>query len=76
MFTTQLGQEPEYYGPPRPGQSFAQYESFMSLPLAAGGAVVGALLLGPIGLLAGGIGGWLAPRLATKSKSKSETQGG
>lgn len=70
-----LGQD--YFGPPRPGQSFAQYESFMRLPIAAGSAVIGALLLGPVGLVAGGVGAWLlTPRLATHSKPKSQTQGG
>lgn len=66
---------PDYFGPPRPRQSFAQYESFMSMPIAvgAGSALVGALLLGPIGAIAIGGGSWFA---ASKIKNKSKTQEG
>lgn len=74
-----VGQAPEYFGPPRPGQTFSEYESFMKAQwaAAAGGAAVGALLLGPIGAVALGVGAWLAtPRLATHQKPKSQTQGG
>lgn len=63
----------KYYGPPRPGQSFTQYQSFMELPIAAGGAVIGALLFGPIGAVAVGAGALLTARAV---KNKSKTQGG
>ena len=66
----------DYYGPPRPGQSFVQYESFMSIPLvvSTSAVVVGALLAGPLGALAGGIGGWLIS--SPTPKNKRTTQGG
>ena len=66
---------PDYFGPPRPGQSFAQYESFMSLPITvgAGSALIGALLFGPIGAITVGGGAWLA---ASKMKKKPLMQGG
>lgn len=66
---------PDYFGPPRPGQSFAQYESFMSMPIAVGtgGALVGLLLGGPVVAVAAGIGSWIT---AEKMKTKSKTQGG
>lgn len=70
--TKQLGAD-EYYGPPRPGQSFTQYQSFMELPIAAGGAIVGALLFGPIGAIVGGAGSFFA---AAKMKNKPKVQGG
>lgn len=64
----------DYYGPPAPGQSFAQYQSFMELPIAAGGAVVGAMVAGPIGAIVGGVGSWLVASLRHTNKPK--VQGG
>lgn len=72
-----LGEEPiaDYYGPPRPGQSFSQYESYMKMPFyTVSGAVIGALVAGPIGAVVGGVGSWLLSSNATKTKS--QTQGG
>lgn len=69
----QLGAD-AYYGPPRPGQSFTQYQSFMELPIAAGGAVVGALLFGPIGAIVGGAGSWLMA--SSRHQNKPKVQGG
>lgn len=68
---------PEYYGPPRPGQSFAQYESLMSLPIAVGasGAMIGAMVAGPIGAIVGGVGSWLVSG-GSSHRSKPKTQGG
>jgi hypothetical protein len=72
-----LGEEKaDYYGPPRPGQSFTQYQSFMKIPIASGigGAAIGALVAGPIGAIVGGIGAWYLS--SNVKKNKSETQGG
>lgn len=66
---------PDYMGPPRPGQSWSQYEAFMSLPVVAGigAATVGMLIGGPVGAIAGGVGSWF---LAGGTKKKAQTQGG
>ena len=71
-----VGAEGDYYGPPRPGQSWAQYESFMDMPIAVGasGAVIGALIAGPVGAIVGGMGAWVLS--SSKTKNKSLTQGG
>lgn len=72
-----LGEEPiaDYYGPPRPGQSYNMYNEYMKTPFyTVGGAVVGALVAGPIGAVVGGIGSWLLSSNAVKNKSK--VQGG
>ena len=71
----QLGNDGDYYGPPRPGQSFTQYESFMQLPITVGvgGALVGALLFGPVGAIVAGGGSFFA---AAKIKNKPKVQGG
>ena len=70
-----LNAEGEYYGPPRPGQSFAQYESYMSMKnIAIGGGVVALSIMNPIIGVAVGIG-WLLSG-PEKIKSKSTTQGG
>lgn len=58
LHENQLG-EAEYFGPPRGGQSYQMYNEFMSMPIATtSGVVVGALIAGPIGAIAGGIAGW------------------
>lgn len=75
----QLGEAPiaDYYGPPLPGQSFTQYESFMKMPYyTMGAAAIGALVAGPVGMIVGSIGGLFADSLASKSKTKNTTQGG
>lgn len=65
----------EYYGPPRPGQSFAQYESYMSMKnVAIGGGVVALAIINPVIGIAAGIG-WLLSG-PDKVKSKPLTQGG
>lgn len=76
MVMSGIGVE-EYYGPPRPGQSWSQYESFMQMPIAAsiGGVIIGAVLGGPIGAIAMGLGGW-ALGSGIQQKKKSLTQGG
>ena len=68
----------EFYGPPRPGQSFSQYESFMQTPFyTASGVVIGAMVAGPIGAIVGGVGSWLiGDTLSKKSRPKSRVQGG
>ena len=68
---------PEYMGPPRPGQSWSQYESFMSMPIAVGasGAMIGAVIAGPVGALIGGIGTWLLTG-GPSHTNKPTTQGG
>lgn len=64
----------DYYGPPRPGQSFVQYESFMKLPIIGGAVIVGTLIAGPVGAIVGGIGGWLFSE--GNHNNKPKTQGG
>jgi hypothetical protein len=71
---TTLGED--YYGPPRPGQSYNQYNSFMQMPIVVGasGATIGALVAGPIGAIVGGVGSWIMSDAI--NKRKSPTQGG
>jgi hypothetical protein len=70
-----LQADEEYYGPPRPGQSFAQYESYMSMKnIAIGGGVVALAVINPVIGVAVGIG-WLLSG-PEKTKSKPTTQGG
>jgi hypothetical protein len=73
-----LGDAPvvDYYGPPLPGQSFAQYESYMKMPFyTVSGVVIGALIAGPVGALVGGVGSWLLSGGGDHS-NKPTTQGG
>jgi hypothetical protein len=67
----------DYYGPPLPGQSFSQYESFMKMPIAVGigGAAIGMLVAGPVGAIVGGVGSWLLSSGSDHS-NKPTTQGG
>lgn len=66
----------DYYGPPQPGQDFRSFQAFMKTPFyTASGAVIGALVAGPIGAVVGGIGSWLLSSDSTK-KSKPIVQGG
>lgn len=71
-------QAEEYYGPPNPGQSFTQYNTFMSTPIVIGmsGAAIGALIAGPVGAVVGGIGSWLLSGSSERHTSKPKTQGG
>lgn len=66
----------DYYGPPRPGQSFTQYESYMKMPFyTVGGVAIGALIAGPVGAIAGGIGSWLLSS-GSEHTNKPTSQGG
>jgi len=70
------GMGEDYYGPPAPGQTWNQYETFMSAPIATmGGAAIGALVAGPVGAIVGGIGSWLLND-STRHMNKPKTQGG
>ena len=73
MFCSRLGEAP-YYGPPAPGQTYQEYNAFMQLPIAAGGAVIGAMVAGPIGAIVGGVGSWLVA--SSRHTNKPKVQGG
>lgn len=65
----------EYYGPPRPGQSFAQYESYMSMKnITLGSGIIALTVINPVIGAVVGIG-WLLSG-PEKIKSKPTTQGG
>jgi hypothetical protein len=65
----------EYYGPPRPGQSYQMYNEYMSMKnVAIGGGIVALAVINPIVGIAAGIG-WLLSGPET-TKSKPMTQGG
>lgn len=67
----------DYYGPPKPGQSYQAYNEYMKIPFyAVSGAVVGALVAGPVGAIVGGIGSWLVSNASTRHTKKPTTQGG
>lgn len=68
----------DYYGPPLPGQSWMQYESFMKTPIVSmsAGVIAGALVAGPVGALVGGISGWLLSSNSSLHSNKPTTQGG
>jgi len=73
MFKDTLGEE--YYGPPKAGQSFEEYETYMNAQnIAIGGGLVALSIVNP---LIGGAAaiGWLlsGPK---KTKNKSKVQGG
>ena len=73
-----LNAEGDYYGPPRGGQSFAQYQSYMEYVnaknVAIGSGVIALAVVNPIIGVAAGIG-WLLSG-PEKTKSKPLTQGG
>lgn len=69
----QLGETP-YYGPPAPGQTYAEFDATMQLPIAAGGAAIGAIVAGPIGAIVGGVGSWLVA--SSRHTRKPKVQGG
>jgi len=72
-----LGQD--YYGPPAPGQTYAEYQTQMGVRVAAtvGAAVVGMALVNPVVGIVAGVGTWLAtPTLVKKVKGKPKVQGG
>ena len=75
MFKEELGAEGDYYGPPRPGQTYAMYNEYMNLRnVAIGSGIVALAVLNPIVGAAVGIG-WLLSG-PTKTKNKRTTQGG
>jgi hypothetical protein len=66
----------DYYGPPRQGQSFAEYESYMNMQnvVIGTGLATLAIMVNPI--IAGALAvGWLVSG-PQKTKVKSSTQGG
>ena len=67
----------DYFGPVPEGQTWSQYESLMSNPVAVGasGAVIGAMIAGPVGAIVGGIGSWLASG-GPSHTNKPKIQGG
>jgi hypothetical protein len=66
----------EYYGPPRGGQSFSQYNSFMSMPVASIGAgVATAMLINPIVGIGVASAIWLLGGESSHS-NKPKVQGG
>jgi len=70
-----LNAEGDYYGPPQPGQSFAQYQSYMSLKnVAIGSGLIALAVVNPIIGGAAAIG-WLLSG-PEKTKSKPKIQGG
>jgi len=78
MYNARLGEEPvaDYYGPPRPGQDYRSYNSYMKMPFyTVSGAVIGALVAGPIGAIVGGVGSWLLSS-DSKHNNKPTSQGG
>jgi len=70
---SQLGDIP-YYGPPAPGQTYQEFDARMQLPIAAGGAAIGAIVAGPIGAIVGGVGSWLMT--SSRHQNKPKVQGG
>lgn len=66
----------EYYGPPRPGQTFEEYETYMNVQNVAigSGILATAVLVNPI-LAAGAAAAWFMSG-PQKTKRKSLTQGG
>lgn len=68
-------QAADYYGPPRPGQSFAQYESYMKLPIAAGVGIAAAMMINPVIGIAAGAATWLLSGSGDHS-NKPTSQGG
>lgn len=71
-----VGDTADYYGPPLPGQSFSQYESFMKLPIAGGVGIVAALAIHPVVGIAAGIATWMLSSSSSGHSSKPTTQGG
>lgn len=74
MFLGEETIQADYYGPPRPGQSFSQYESYMKLPIASGVGLAAALMIHPVVGIAAGVATWLLS--STPEKNKPTTQGG
>lgn len=68
----------EFYGPIQPGQTWNAYQAFMEMPIAVGasGAVVGAMVAGPIGAIVGGVGSWLLSGGSKRHTNKPKVQGG
>ena len=69
-------QPAEYYGPPQPGQTFEEYETYMNTQNAVigSGILAAALFVNPI-IAAGAAAAWLMSG-PQKTKRKSQTQGG
>jgi len=75
MFNDGLGAEGEFYGPPKQGQSFEEYETYMNAQnIAIGGGIIALAVINPIIGGAAAIG-WLlsGPK---KTKNKPKVQGG
>lgn len=69
----------EFYGPPRPGQSWSAFQDMMSMRggVSIASGIAAATLINPmIGIGAGLLTWALTPGLASKQKSKSIYQGG
>jgi hypothetical protein len=70
-----MGAESTFYGPPKQGQSFEEYETYMNVKnIAIGGGIVALSIVNPIIGGAAAIG-WLLSG-PTKTKNKAKTQGG
>jgi hypothetical protein len=66
----------DYYGPPRGGQSYSQYNSFMKIPYySVGAGVATAMLVNPILGLGVGAAVWLLGGDSSHS-NKPTQQGG
>ena len=65
----------DFYGPPKPGQTFAEYETYMSAKnIAIGSGIAALAVVNPI--VGGAIAvGWFLSG-PTKTKRKAQTQGG
>jgi hypothetical protein len=74
---TYLGAESTFYGPPRPGQSFEEYETYMNVTnVAIGGGLVALSIVNPIIGGAAAIGWLLSGPTKTRTKGKPRVQGG
>lgn len=71
----QLGAD-AFYGPPKPGQTWTEFQTASELAVAAGGAAIGLVVAGPIGAIVGGVGSWLLSGGSTRHTNKPKVQGG
>lgn len=66
----------EYYGPPRPGQSYQAYNEYMSIPIAGGVGIIAALAIHPVVGIAAGVATWLLSGSGSSHSNKPTQQGG
>lgn len=76
MYGHSLSAPEEFFGPPRPGQTYAQFQQQMIHPAVMAGAAATALLVNPLaGVVVLGLG-WMMGGTGPTTKRKSSTQGG